>query len=524
MIRGTKRKVTGQKGALNIDLPVNIHNRFDIEVIDAKSGEVKQRAKAFNVITNNLWSNLAAKKAYFNYIHYGTGSGTPSSEDTQLFSFYGALAVSSSNLSLNIDFDNHFISYRNYIQLSPETAVGQTITEVGIGQSATASTLCTHAMLQDMNGNQISILKSDTDIINIYATVFVHWSPADNGVEFMYTEAFADITKRKSLYTLTDALAGVLNFPSYVRAYLYDIPYTFWGDTDSPVAPNAYYNVQVSVSNNMVSFSFPRVDVNSCNFSSGIHRIYICTQVPYSNSTAYVPEFAIYPPSTGAPSTTIKGEAIGTGDGGTVNFKTKFGYAKNATIYVDGVASSGVTIDPNSPATENINRFLKLIPKLSDNYYNCFIDSTTATYHYSSPLFDLKSGEKGIQTWYNPNWSYGWGDYGLKTIYNPSELFELSDDLINWSPLTGASNLQGQNSFPEELRHKKYIRVNARDATPLLALRPYDIENAVYNIHFETPPAAGAVITADYTTDVLAKDENHVFDLSITAQLGEYTK
>ena len=42
------------------------------------------------------------------------------------------------------------------------------------------------------------------------------------------------------------------------------------------------------------------------------------------------------------------------------------------------------------------------------------------------------------------------------------------------------------------------------------------------NIHFDTPPAAGAVITADYTTDTIAKDANYVFDLSVTIQLGEY--
>ena len=44
------------------------------------------------------------------------------------------------------------------------------------------------------------------------------------------------------------------------------------------------------------------------------------------------------------------------------------------------------------------------------------------------------------------------------------------------------------------------------------------------NIHFDTPPAAGAVITADYTTKTIAKDENHVFDLTVTIQLGEYTE
>jgi len=43
------------------------------------------------------------------------------------------------------------------------------------------------------------------------------------------------------------------------------------------------------------------------------------------------------------------------------------------------------------------------------------------------------------------------------------------------------------------------------------------------NIHFSTPPANGAVITADYQTPVAGKDVNHVFDYTFTLQLGEYT-
>ena len=43
------------------------------------------------------------------------------------------------------------------------------------------------------------------------------------------------------------------------------------------------------------------------------------------------------------------------------------------------------------------------------------------------------------------------------------------------------------------------------------------------NIHFTTAPASGAVITADYHTPTIAKDTNHVFDLTVTIQLGEYT-
>jgi hypothetical protein len=44
-----------------------------------------------------------------------------------------------------------------------------------------------------------------------------------------------------------------------------------------------------------------------------------------------------------------------------------------------------------------------------------------------------------------------------------------------------------------------------------------------YNVHFDTPPVDGAVITADYNTESIAKDINHVFDLSVVITLGEYS-
>ena len=47
--------------------------------------------------------------------------------------------------------------------------------------------------------------------------------------------------------------------------------------------------------------------------------------------------------------------------------------------------------------------------------------------------------------------------------------------------------------------------------------------NSGKSIHFATAPASGAVITADYHTPTIAKDTNHVFDLTVTIQLGEYS-
>ena len=39
----------------------------------------------------------------------------------------------------------------------------------------------------------------------------------------------------------------------------------------------------------------------------------------------------------------------------------------------------------------------------------------------------------------------------------------------------------------------------------------------------ELAPAEGSVITIDYTPQCIPKDENHVFDLSVTFHFGEYS-
>ena len=69
-----------------------LHNRFDIKVVDAKTGKVKQTAVGFNVITNYYFNSrltaspLSKTTDLFRYIAIGTGTGTPKVTDTALFS------------------------------------------------------------------------------------------------------------------------------------------------------------------------------------------------------------------------------------------------------------------------------------------------------------------------------------------------------------------------------------------------------------------------------------------------------
>ena len=66
---------------------MRLHNRFDIEIIDAKTGEIKQKAFAENVILNNWWSVIESNGIPFGNLAFGSGSGTPSASDTALFNY-----------------------------------------------------------------------------------------------------------------------------------------------------------------------------------------------------------------------------------------------------------------------------------------------------------------------------------------------------------------------------------------------------------------------------------------------------
>ena len=85
MLLGTRRPIPNRAIPVKkISVSVGLHNRFDIEVLDARTGELKQKAQAFNVICDALWNQIfssfqgrPATYAYFEYILFGTGSGTP---------------------------------------------------------------------------------------------------------------------------------------------------------------------------------------------------------------------------------------------------------------------------------------------------------------------------------------------------------------------------------------------------------------------------------------------------------------
>ena len=179
----------------------SFHNRFDITLTDAESGAVRCRARAFNMICDALWERLfcdgtedALGGDYFRYILYGSGSGTLYSFDTRLFSRAGAAELRQENgrvFTCSVDPETNTAAVSGHIRLGTSDAVGVTITEVGIGYDNLH--IVTHAMLEDMNGNPLSVTKTDTDILDITATVFLHFPANEDGPShFLFPQSGED--------------------------------------------------------------------------------------------------------------------------------------------------------------------------------------------------------------------------------------------------------------------------------------------------------------------------------------------
>lgn len=515
MIRGTTRSTCKVEKNIN----AGIHNRFDIEVVDSKTGKIRQRAKAENVICDQLWSRLFAKQSYFNYIQYGRGSGTPSSTDKALFSPIRALAVGTAVWDTSNAEDGVFWAKRS-IQIAENVDVGETITEVGISYS-TGSTLCTHAMLKDMNGNPISINKTATDVINIHATVYVHYSPTgyDNGSIRIIPNIFTGFASGHAGLLLF--FAGVINVTNYTvpsQAVLQQGVWSFvevHSGSDSEACSFSVSSVG-DVSTKTFTLTMSRIAVGYGNF--GNIRTIMLYQGRNGQSSMVNACISLTVGGDWYKESVIEAEAVGTGDGSTVDYALKFPGARDAAIYVDGVKNDSASVSYIPPTKDYIRCLQMLHPKATPNNHILTAHNNQGA-SYNNNVFIRNLGLE--QFYYNPFYTVGVGSI---TVHNVD--IYASDDLENWELVVEAYKNNVVKAIPEEYRHKKYWKFRTSEESNTAGFTAFYAPDdfTSFNVHFDDPPAEGAVITADYKCDCIAKDANHVFDLTITIQLGEYNE
>ena len=206
---------------MKIQEKTTLHNRFDVKVVDANSGKVKQTAVAYNVITNYYFncrltdSPLSKTSDLFRYIAIGTGTGTPAITDTALFNHLARKSVTT--LETVYDYPTSYTTKQ--IKLEATECNGSTITEVALegyykGTFNTNYYIMSHAMLQDSEGNQIAIAKTDTDVVYITATFYATYTPSGFGTNGIYPKPENNYLVRWLLTGSTDSDVRFSRFPA----------------------------------------------------------------------------------------------------------------------------------------------------------------------------------------------------------------------------------------------------------------------------------------------------------------------
>lgn len=503
-IRGQTRPMPVTAGIVpevqHIDAKLNasIHNRFDIEVIDSVTGEVRQRAQAENVVLNQWWTQfgLSADGNNFYSLGIGSGSGTPAATDTALFTSLSTLSYSTDAADTveTASNDTMVYSVRKKCTINETSFVGSAITELGIISSS--SKLVTHAMLKDLNGNAISIVKTSTDIINFYATVFVHLLKTNN-VLFTGCDLLAAIP-------LCQILSGFNRFSTSVNGYL--------GFKSSIVASSLAASRTYNSASKTITFTFPRVSAASLNGYGGFNCVAIKNGITcYASNNNGAAGFM-----SGAD---VIGEAIGTGDGSKKDFATAFGYVGNAKIYVNGVQDTTVTVDEGRPY-DTLNNFVRYMRIIDGNGNSVGLVRPLNMDGGSSSTYFLSDAVGDPETIFENPYYQTIGITGFTIDINfGSHTIKCSDDLATWTSLGSGSSVT-VDSAHQKTRYWKVVWASVTFGR-ITKITPTTTSNS--NIHFASAPASGSVITSDYHTDTIAKDANHVFDFSLTIQLGEHT-
>ena len=200
-----------------------IHNRYDISVMDAETNEVKLKAVGYNVITDKFMQFCSTNAVHITrdtvshdqshpnqkYIVIGDGNGTPTISDTALFNQIGE--KNSSVIESVFQYPTSHYSFQ--IKLEANEYVGKSIKEVGFRIKRSTyydrqeGFLASHAMLQDSEGNPITIQKTDTDVVYITFTLYVTLTQTGFGDEGVFPSGAMALVK----YICDDSFSTTLN-------------------------------------------------------------------------------------------------------------------------------------------------------------------------------------------------------------------------------------------------------------------------------------------------------------------------
>ena len=479
---------------MKIKIGVNFHNRFDI----VKNGEWVGYAE--NIILNQMYDricNWSSQFTYFNNIHFGTGSGTPTPDRTRLFSHLGTKTAEVEETIKALPTSK----VTKKIVLRPEEYVGQTITEVGVAYGSSESSLITHAMIKDAEGNPLSIEKTDIDVIEIYATIFVTLIDS-NGVIFLNESALSTSASWRMSnivleHLITEktgyALEPNIMLESHNREHR--TPYI---STIAKKKPS----VSVNTANRTRTYSV-RFGVDEANYGASIYSVSlegICRKV--LNITH-----------------TLNGHIIGIGDGVRDTFEIPHSII-NPVIKVNGSVNNNNTVTVFDEPNHRISPMLFAEELLPGNFSRLWAEPYEG--------LNISGSDPYLGGWKNTVSLRGKtltmqmrGRSGSSITYL---YLDTSEDGSNWTTRLTLS-VRSSDGLREgqvlvdwdDLYYRLRTTSGVTDAT--LWIEPD--ESKISKVVFNTPPAAGDVITIDGIVPYYPKDENYVVDVTFELQFGE---
>ena len=148
--------------------PIGIGGYFYVDLIDAKSGEIKQHLEFPNLITDaglDLIGTGVKLNVVYNELAVGTGTSTPAVTDTAL----DAQVDSTTSDNGIADADGTVSTPREYAfrrrtRVFLEGEANADLTELGW---KVGSTLANRALFKDLAGNSTTVFKTDNDLLQI---------------------------------------------------------------------------------------------------------------------------------------------------------------------------------------------------------------------------------------------------------------------------------------------------------------------------------------------------------------------
>ena len=401
---------------IGIKANINVHNKFEIVLTDVRTGVVKQRAWAYNLILNQGRNRIVANfndndsapegstrfimgtgqgsdtvrryKRFGGAIHVGKGTGEVVATRSSLFTYLSGRVTTHHDRSYDID--ELLASYTQKAVWDETLLRNESITEVGLAAHTDATWLSTHALIEDSEGNPITVQKGEFDILTVYSTVYmsISHSYGENfkfisGVHATIRNALLDMVARNTSINTSHAA----NRFAYrlVLGRNKDAVTVLDPIAKTPILTKDYVaqGTHVSYGENSITFS-TRIPVAEANHADGIWELGFAIyqgSAEFSPTTyTMMPLFRAIMPITGVwQGYAIEGEELGTGDEENKNFSLDWKpiVAESETIYVDGVAKTrgtdytinnttgaiGFTAAPGSGLAVTADYSVEFIPK-----------------------------------------------------------------------------------------------------------------------------------------------------------------